>query len=361
MVEEMSGRLSSALALSNEASVNLGLLGGEALQDPHFYLVGRLLVKKKLSSQSFMAAIGGEEMRHILHGSPWYYNNSMLLLAEYDGLGEVKSILNHSLEFWVAVKGLGVALRNEKALTLIGGTLGRVLRFDQVALRRREAIQRIRVLHDTIRRIRLHQGCDKALLDLVIPGATPSGAGNGKVGDVGQSAAKAVAMEVLSFAAAPNKARVTGVGDDSPVFSAGASFPLKSGIGPSIGPSSLFKVKGFSAPAFAAIPKGPFGSSASSTSLPVASSDSHLSGIRRQAAMMLIQPGKRAKVVDSISPATGLELVVAPQLALETKDGRIIVSPAKNKKRGRPVGAKNRLKGDLIASVAIAERPKIRG
>ncbi|KAK9925102.1 hypothetical protein M0R45_033443 [Rubus argutus] len=205
------------------------------------------------------------------------------------------------------------------------------------------------------------EGCDKALLDLVIPNATLSGVSNGQVGDVGKSVAKAVTMEVLSSAAAPNKARVTGVGDGFPVFSAGASFSLKSGIGSSIGPSSLFKVKGFSAQAFVAIPKGPFGSSASSTSLPVASSDSHLSGIRRQAAVMLIQPGKRAKMADSIPPATGLELVVAPQLVLETKDGRIIVSPAKNKKRGRPVGAKNRLKGDMIASVAIVERPKIRG
>ena len=155
----MSARLSSVLTLSDEASVNLGLLGGEALQDPHFYLVGRLLAKKKLSSQSFMAAIEGvwglrdrliirEENKNFIFQfsfaggdeaypacGPWYYNNSMLLLAEYDGLGEVKSILNHSLEFWVAVKGLGVALRNEKAFTLISGTLGRVLRFDQVALR----------------------------------------------------------------------------------------------------------------------------------------------------------------------------------------------------------------------------------
>ncbi|KAK9939492.1 hypothetical protein M0R45_016187 [Rubus argutus] len=72
---------------------------------------------------------------------------------------------------------------------------------------------------------------------------------------------------------------------------------------------------------------------------------------------MLIQPGKRAKVADSIPRATGLELVVAPQLTLETKDGRIIISPSKNKKRGRPVGAKYRLKGDMIAVVAIAERP----
>ncbi|KAK9928239.1 hypothetical protein M0R45_025385 [Rubus argutus] len=81
--------------------------------------------------------------------------------------------------------------------------------------------------------------------------------------DVGPSAARAVAMEVLSSAAAANKARVTGVGDGFPVFSAGASFHLKSGVGPSIGLSLFFKVKGFSAQAFATIPKGPFGSSAS--------------------------------------------------------------------------------------------------
>lgn len=63
----------------------------------------------------------------------------------------------------------------------------------------------------------------------------------------------------------------------------------------------------------------------------------------------------------SVPLAMGLELVVVPHLVLDNKNGRIIVSPAKNKKRGRPVGAKNRLKGDKIEFVAIAEHTKIWG
>lgn len=50
-----------------------------------------------------------------------------------------------------------------------------------------------------------------------------------------------------------------------------------------------------------------------------------------------------------------------PQLALADKNGRIIVSPAKQKKKGRPVGAKNKVKGDKLASIAIVERSKVRG
>lgn len=49
-----------------------------------------------------------------------------------------------------------------------------------------------------------------------------------------------------------------------------------------------------------------------------------------------------------------------PQLALADKNGRIIVSPAKQKKKGRPVGAKNKVKGDKLSSVAIVERSKVR-
>lgn len=50
---------------------------------------------------------------------------------------------------------------------------------------------------------------------------------------------------------------------------------------------------------------------------------------------------------EDISPATSLEFVVAPQLALADKEERIIISPAKKKYcRGRPLGAKNKVKGD---------------
>ena len=55
----------------------------------------------------------------------------------------------------MAVKGLGVALRNERALHLIGNSLGMVVRHDQLALKQREVGQCIRVVHDTRRRIRM--------------------------------------------------------------------------------------------------------------------------------------------------------------------------------------------------------------
>lgn len=44
----MSARLTFALALYDDATVNLGLFGREALYDPFFYLAGRLLSKKKV-------------------------------------------------------------------------------------------------------------------------------------------------------------------------------------------------------------------------------------------------------------------------------------------------------------------------
>jgi hypothetical protein len=118
-------------------------------------LAGCWLIKKKVIAQSFMAAILGVwglrdrlsireennnlfvfqfkikgERDRVLHGGPWHYNHSMLLLAEYDGLGVVSAVPLHSLEVWVVVKGLGVALHNERALHLIGSSLGLVVRHD---------------------------------------------------------------------------------------------------------------------------------------------------------------------------------------------------------------------------------------
>lgn len=138
-------RLTSALALSNDAAVNLGILGGEAFHDPFFYLVGQLLSKKTVIAQSFIAAILAvwslrdclsireernglfvfqfrvKSKRHwALHGGSWYYNHSMLLLVDYEGIGEVLAIPFQFMEAWVAVTGLSIALRNKRALTLIG-------------------------------------------------------------------------------------------------------------------------------------------------------------------------------------------------------------------------------------------------
>ncbi|XP_062005791.1 uncharacterized protein LOC133722966 [Rosa rugosa] len=146
------------LVLSEEAVVSL--LGGEdAIHDSFFYLCGRLLSKKAVVLSSFSAAISNvwglkervlirqeeedifvfqfKEMgvkNRVLSGGPWFYNNSMLLLADYDGVSDLGAAPLHLLEVWVAVKGLRIAMRNEKALTLIGRVLGDFVRVDQGAI-----------------------------------------------------------------------------------------------------------------------------------------------------------------------------------------------------------------------------------
>lgn len=84
------------------------------------------------------------ERDRVLHGGPWHYNHSMLLLTEYDGLKLVAAAPLHSLEVWVAVKGLGVVLRM-------------VVYVDQMTLKWREMVQRVRVMDDTRRRIRMQR------------------------------------------------------------------------------------------------------------------------------------------------------------------------------------------------------------
>lgn len=74
--------------------------------------------------------------------------------------------------------------------------------------------------------------------------------------------------------------------------------------------------------------------------------ETQLSGSLRPTAVMLIQHGKKARVVDFIESSKELAFIVVSQLALADKNGRIIVSLAKQKKKGRHVGAKNKVKGD---------------
>ena len=86
-----------------------------------------------------------------------------------------------------------------------------------------------------------------------------------------------------------------------------------------------------------------------------------LSGTRRLVVVLLIQPGKRVKMLEDSSPALNLELVIVLHLALADNVGRIITSLAKKKKNiGRPLDAKNKVKMDMGASIAIAEHPKFK-
>lgn len=214
------------------------------------------------------------------------------------------------------------------------------------------------------------EGCDQTLLVSAAPSPTDEVAsagisGGAKSGEVvlrmaGWKEATGEKASSLPLASSVAKAR-----RDAPVKSTSVSPLFKTGTSLEKGPSSLFSVKGFTVEGLAAIPKAGVAAISPISEIvlcdKMVGDETQLSGNRRPAAVMLIQPGKKARVVESTEPSKELELTIVPQLALADKNGRIIVSPAK-KKKGRPIGAKNKvIAGDKLASVAAADRPKVRG
>ncbi|XP_024155749.1 uncharacterized protein LOC112163699 [Rosa chinensis] len=168
------------LSLLEGAEEAVSLVGGsEAIQDPFFYLCGRLLALLRLVGiQSFSAAIFGvwglkdrvliheeeagiyvfqfkdqEEKNRVLNGSPWFYSRSMMVLEDYDGISFLEAVSLHWLELWVAVKGLRIAMCNERAFNPTRECFGVFVRFDVAALQQKDPIQRIRLIHDIRRRI----------------------------------------------------------------------------------------------------------------------------------------------------------------------------------------------------------------
>ncbi|XP_062021143.1 uncharacterized protein LOC133737638 [Rosa rugosa] len=167
----------SMAVAQGSARVSLGSAGLEALKADCWYMVGRLLrpkamfpgfkgtissiwrIRSGLTIQDvrdrFVFQFDREADRNkILHGGPWFYRNTMLVLGGYDGIGPVAEVSLNLLETWVVVKGLPLVLRNKKALGLVGASIGRVVRFDQTALTRKEEEQHIRLVLDVCDRVR---------------------------------------------------------------------------------------------------------------------------------------------------------------------------------------------------------------
>ncbi|PRQ31132.1 hypothetical protein RchiOBHm_Chr5g0032121 [Rosa chinensis] len=92
-----------------------------------------------------------------LHGGPWFYRNAMLVIAPYDGVSPIDSVPLHTMEIWMAVRGLPRKPRNKFALSMIGSATGEVVKFDQVAMRRNDAEQRIQLVIDTRRCFRFYR------------------------------------------------------------------------------------------------------------------------------------------------------------------------------------------------------------
>ncbi|XP_062014378.1 uncharacterized protein LOC133730887 [Rosa rugosa] len=176
MAEGMNGG-HSPLINSDSTLVLLGEAGTAAFQDGFWYMAGRLLAPKakfpgfkgtiatiwriKLgltiqdAGERFVFQFNSEAMRNrILHGGPWVYRNTMLVVGEYDGLSPLEEVPLNMMEIWVAVKGLPFGLRNKTALELVGASIGTMVRVDQNAVKRKEEEQRIKVLFDVRRRIR---------------------------------------------------------------------------------------------------------------------------------------------------------------------------------------------------------------
>ncbi|XP_024196186.1 uncharacterized protein LOC112199391 [Rosa chinensis] len=170
----------SAAALINHdsARVSLGFAGLEALRAYRWYMVGQLLGPEAMFP-SFKGTIStiwrirsgliiqdvGEcfvfqfdrvaDRNKILHGGMWFYRNTMLVFGAYDGVGLAAEVPLNSLETLVVIKGLPLVLRNKTALGLIGSAIGRVIRFDQTILNKKEEEQRIRIVFDVQHQVRV--------------------------------------------------------------------------------------------------------------------------------------------------------------------------------------------------------------
>lgn len=91
--------------------------------------------------------------RHALSGCLWYYNNTMLLMTDYDRISSLAEVPLHFMETWVAMTGLRVVMRNPKVLTRIRNLLGSFVRPDKAALHFKHSVQRIQIVHYIRRRV----------------------------------------------------------------------------------------------------------------------------------------------------------------------------------------------------------------
>lgn len=83
--------------------------------------IWRLRVKLSIHEEEngvFVFPIQGQEEKiRVLERGPWFFNNNMLLLANYNGVSNLAHVPLHFMELWVDVKGFKVTMWNEKVLT----------------------------------------------------------------------------------------------------------------------------------------------------------------------------------------------------------------------------------------------------
>ncbi|KAL6194139.1 hypothetical protein ACLB2K_035223 [Fragaria x ananassa] len=89
------------------------------------------------------------ERNRVLHGGPWHYRNTMLVLGLYDGRGDPYAVPLNTLETWVAVEGLVHNLRNPKALNMVGS--GRIRVWQEIEFEMDGIVAEVDLTYDKVK------------------------------------------------------------------------------------------------------------------------------------------------------------------------------------------------------------------
>ncbi|KAL6196652.1 hypothetical protein ACLB2K_032266 [Fragaria x ananassa] len=92
----------------------------------------RLLVREEEPEIFVFQFKPEDEKNKALDGGLWHYGGSMLALADYDGHAPLDALPLYQLEVWVSVKGLRMAVRDERVLMHIVKDLGEFVRANPI-------------------------------------------------------------------------------------------------------------------------------------------------------------------------------------------------------------------------------------
>lgn len=140
------------LDAGEEIEVEFSDTAKEMLKLSKFFVVGKVLTRKKLRLSIVMGVIGdlwrpkvvveamaiGEDrmlfsfnteadMRTVLSGRSWFFGKSLLLLVEVKGLDVPANVPLHGQEFWIRIHGLPHALMFVSMGETLGSVIGRVV------------------------------------------------------------------------------------------------------------------------------------------------------------------------------------------------------------------------------------------
>lgn len=72
-----------------------------------------------------------EDKRRIMAEEPWHYDNSLLVLEEPKGIGDVSKLRFNRVVFWVQILNIPILCMNQENALFIGKRIGKVLNIDK--------------------------------------------------------------------------------------------------------------------------------------------------------------------------------------------------------------------------------------